>query len=335
MARIPRYLSISAAIDEAIGDDRLQPGMVLVEDPLARHFNTSRTTIRKALNVLFEQQKISRFNGRGFLVGSDPTLSPNRAPIEPLLFNASSAKPTPRSISSQDQILPQLRQALVRALPFGPFRISEADLSETYDVSRTVIRETLSQLRSTGLVRKNEKSNWVLGPLSAHEVRNHYEMRIILEPVALSQSVPNLAVADVEAAWQRLDRLATSPTDADETQLAEIEHELHVELLSGCRNEQLLSALRASSLVLAVNEMFRALVGSGQDNELLVSEHLAVVTALRDGNLAVAANALKLHLQRARDRTCRRLKTLSVLSSPVMPDYLTHEPLSVNQALLA
>ena len=33
MARIPRYLSISAAIEEAIGDDRLQPGMVLTLEP--------------------------------------------------------------------------------------------------------------------------------------------------------------------------------------------------------------------------------------------------------------------------------------------------------------
>ncbi|MEM9633673.1 MAG: GntR family transcriptional regulator [Pseudomonadota bacterium] len=335
MARIPRYLSISAAIDEAIGDDRLQPGMVLVEDPLARHFNTSRTTIRKALNVLFEQQKISRFNGRGFLVGSDANLSPNRAPIEPLLFNAASATPAPRSISNQDQILPQLRQSLIRALPFGPFRISEAELSETYQVSRTVIRETLSQLRSTGLVRKNEKSNWVLGPLSAHEVRNHYELRIILEPVALSQSIPNLDASVVEDAWQNLQRLCSAPSDADESQLAEIENELHVRLLSGCRNEQLLSVLRASSLVLAVNEMFRALVGSGQDNELLIREHLSVVEALRDGDLAAAANALELHLVQARDRTCRRLKTLSVLKSPAVPVYLAHEPLSVNQALLA
>jgi DNA-binding GntR family transcriptional regulator len=309
--------------------------MVLVEDPLARHFNTSRTTIRKALNVLFEQEKISRFNGRGFLVGTDPNIAPNRAPIEPLLFNAASAKPAPRSISNQDQILPQLRHTLIRALPFGPYRISEADLSETYQVSRTVIRETLSQLRSTGLVRKNEKSNWVLGPLSAHEVRNHYELRILLEPVALAQSIPNVAAEDIETACQRLDRLSRDGADADESQLAEIEHELHVRLLSGCRNEQLLSVLRASSLVLAVNEMFRALVGSGQDNELLIREHLAVVTALRDGDLSAAANALELHLGRARDRTCRRLKTLSVLKSPAVPDYLTHEPLSVNQALLA
>ncbi|RMS28868.1 Regulatory protein, GntR, partial [Pseudomonas coronafaciens pv. garcae] len=52
--------------------------LVLLEAPLAELFGTSRVPVRKALNLLHEEELISRFDGRGYLV------NPQSEHVEPL-----------------------------------------------------------------------------------------------------------------------------------------------------------------------------------------------------------------------------------------------------------
>lgn len=331
---IPRYISISQAIREAITAGRLESGQVLTEEPLARHFDASRTTIRKALAELHTTQLITRFDGRGFLVGSDSSAPPRRDSIERALFDSKTSGTVPRAVSNTDQMLPVLREELIRALPFGPLQINEARLTDRFSVSRSVVRDMLSQLRSSGIVEKSERSKWVLPVLTALDVRNHYQLRILLEPVALAEAAPRIEKSHIESALAFARELGSQEAEPSAAALSEIENDLHVQALSGCTNNHLLKVLQKSRLVLAINEMFRLLLGRSPAAGRLIQEHISVLEALAQNDTAKAALLLELHLQEARERTCRRLQTLSVLPSPKLPDYLTQGTVSINQTAL-
>lgn len=331
---IPRYISISEAIRTAVENGRLEVGQVLTEDPLARHFNTSRTTIRKALAELHTAKIITRFDGRGFLVGTDSSAPPRRHSIEQALFDSMASGTVPRAVSNPDQILPVLREELIRALPFGPLQINEAKLTERFSVSRSVVRDMLSQLRSSGIVEKNERSKWVLPVLTVSDVRNHYQLRILLEPVALAESAPRIARQDIERALKSAKELSSQSTEPTAAALSDMEGVLHIRALSGCTNDHLLKTLQKSRLVLAINEMFRLLLGRSPAGGRLIREHIAVLEALARNDIAAAASLLELHLVEARERTCKRLQTLSVLLPPKLPDYLAQGTISMNQTAL-
>jgi DNA-binding GntR family transcriptional regulator len=303
--------------------------MVLTEEPLSRHFNTSRTTIRKALSVLNDTQMITRFAGRGFLVGFDSTCEPKRASIETLLLETTTSADAPRAISNPERILPALRDQLIRALPFGPLQISEAVLMEQFSVSRTVIRETLAQLKSSGIVEKNERSKWVLPVLTAADVRNHYQLRILLEPAALREVAATLPKAQTTSELGRINHLIALGSEPTSELLSELEQVLHVDVLSGCHNDHLLKTLQRSRLVLAINEMFRLLLGRTTGGAQLLQEHREIFAALAEDRVDDAAERLAHHLTQARERTCMRLKTLSVLRPPELPSYLSQATVTI------
>ncbi|MCS5881311.1 GntR family transcriptional regulator [Klebsiella variicola subsp. variicola] len=49
--------------------------------------------------------------------------------------------------------------------------------AQYYNVSRSVIRESLMRLRDKGLVEKEPYSQWLTGPLTAREIADHFEIR--------------------------------------------------------------------------------------------------------------------------------------------------------------
>lgn len=331
--RIPRYLAISTAISNSINSGQLLNGMVLTEEPLSKHFNTSRTTIRKALAELKMQKKITKFDGRGFLVGNNSTLLPNRINVENLLFDPMTSGTEYGSISTPDQITPLLREILAHALPFGPFRISEHLLAENYSVSRTVIRETLARLQSIGLVRKDERSHWMVGPLSSRDIQNYYEIRQLLEPCALKTSVLKIDRSIIVNAQNKLVVQKKQHTEPTSQELESLEFDLHEKLLAYSDNKRLLNMLRETTVVFAVNHMFREAIGNAPSSLNMRNEHLAVFDAILADDIETACQALQQHLKNACQRTIQRLKTLSVLTSPDMPEYLIPENLTVNRKM--
>ncbi|MCS6067976.1 GntR family transcriptional regulator [Klebsiella variicola subsp. variicola] len=63
--------------------------------------------------------------------------------------------------------------------------------AQYYNVSRSVIRESLMRLRDKGLVEKEPYSQWLTGPLTAREIADHFEIRASLEPAALCKAGPS------------------------------------------------------------------------------------------------------------------------------------------------
>ena len=73
-----RYELVAATLRANIASGRLQPGVVLLEGPIATLMKTSRAPVQAALRILEEEDLVHRFDGRGYLVGSAGVA---RAPI--------------------------------------------------------------------------------------------------------------------------------------------------------------------------------------------------------------------------------------------------------------
>jgi DNA-binding GntR family transcriptional regulator len=193
-----------------------------------------------------------------------------------------------------------------------------------------VIRETLAHLRSSGIVEKNERSKWVLPVLTAADVRNHYQLRILLEPAALREVAARLSGAQIAQNLHQIEKVIELNIEPDSDKLSELEQALHVDLLAECQNDHLLKTLQRSRLVLAINEMFRLLLGRATGGAQMLQEHHAIFDALAQKRHEDAAQLLARHLIQAQDRTCKRLKTLSVLPPPELPAYLSHGALTIH-----
>ena len=316
---------VYSALASGIRSGGLPPGRVLLEGSIAEAFGCSRAPVRSALRSLHNDGLVQRFQGRGYLAGTRPGLEVDRTPLDPALFKGKANYALNDMVPMPDAglgILIDIRRTAGTAMAFGEFRINQSKLARHYGISRAKAAELLLLLNEQGVIWRDSRGTWLTGPLTARAVREQYELRALLEPAALVQSAPKLSPNALSPMLDRIDRLAAAEAGATPDELEVAEQDLHEQCLANADNRQMLTVIDHSKLPLLVNTVFVEAVGMIPDLPEL-SEHREILQMLRRGETAVAADLLSRHLRLAAGRTLQRLKAISVLPDPGLPDYLT------------
>ncbi len=319
----PRYVTIERRLAAAIEGGSLPPGAVLTEEGVARLFGTSRTPVRTALGGLLEQGRLARFDGRGFVVcDNGKAIAPRRLTLTREMLGLSADRPTTPLPVASDRIQRSFEAALSGALPFGLFRVNEQAAAHHYGVSRTVVRELMPRFQDRGMLRKDLRSHWTVGPLTAQDVAHHFAVRGKLESLALLDSAPRTPSEEIAAMRRRVAAALDQGAEASADAIAALERDIHVSLLSRSPNKHLLRIIRQSQVTLVVGNVFAKVVGV-RPFRLDVQEYAIVLDFVMRGAFDAAANALEEHLRLSAERTRQRLISISVFPQPELPDFLT------------
>jgi DNA-binding GntR family transcriptional regulator len=315
-----RYELISRVLRNNIHSGRLPEGFVLLEGPIAELMQSSRAPVQMALKMLEVEKLIQRFDGRGFLVGQGAaTINPKRIDIRTLDLHVSDEiDEALQSRSMWEQVYDQVEGAIASSLIFGEFRIIETELSVHLGVSRTVVRDVLSRLNERGLIRKNQSSHWIAGPLTAQSVRERFAIRSILEPAALRLAAPAIDYAAVE----RLSRLASEGT-SDFSETEDFEQALMDTCIAKVPNAEMIAVIRNIQLpLLAAN---RALTKLGLPRDRFAADEYRSLFRLIERRLIdPAADYLENHLKVMAQKSLARLKIVAVINeSRLSVPYLT------------
>ncbi|MGL4975720.1 MAG: GntR family transcriptional regulator, partial [Bosea sp. (in: a-proteobacteria)] len=93
-------------------------------------------------------------------------------------------------------IAERLRHDILSGVQPAGMQLRQDMLATTFGVSRIPVREALFQLEAEGLVRIEPHKGAVVAGLSAEEVDDVFELRLILEPRLLQSSCAQLTAAD-------------------------------------------------------------------------------------------------------------------------------------------
>ena len=106
-----------------------------------------------------------------------------------------------RFATTPDLIAESLRGEILRGVisPGAPLR--QEELAARFQVSRIPVRDALLRLEAQGLVRVYPNRGAFVISLSPDEVREIYEMRVLLEGDMIERAVPRMAADD----WRRID----------------------------------------------------------------------------------------------------------------------------------
>lgn len=191
----------------------------------------------------------------------------------------------------------RLRRAIVRLElpPSAP--VSESSLTERFGLSRAAVRYALARLRAEGLVLASPRRGHVIAPLTLRDVREVYDLRLLVEPAGAAAAAGVLSVGVVDALAARVRALGGPPLE----DFLVVNRDVHVTIAAAAGNGRLHALverlLDESERAIAV--ALRAGVPGGGPR--VRDEHLALLDALRAGDPGRAERAMATAIGRFRD----------------------------------
>jgi len=310
---LPLYETIYRVLRRHIEQQALPYGLLVGEAAVARAFRSSRIPAGAALRRLREEGLLSSSGGRGYVIG-EPADVPLRMDLAEagLVVPDSVASELPRH--HRARIYPEVEHIIAACLPYGRFQLNESVLADHYGVSRTVAHEVLTQLNRAGLVIQDRNQRWYAGPLTPELMREHFELRWLLEPIAIEMAMPRLDAAELRAAQGRITAVRKGRFTA--AKLERLERDLHIDTVLQCPNTQLRDAIRRSELpLIATHDTFQRHLDA-EEIRIMLDEHATVFDHLLAGRPNEAGRALEAHLRRSMVTNVRRLEALGPLPEP-------------------
>lgn len=190
-----------------------------------------------------------------------------------------------------NRVCRNLRKAILKG-DFKPGeRLVQMELAESIGVSRMPIREALRQLEIEGLVILEPHKGAVVRSLETKDIDEIYELRSILEPLALKKSMSHFDEEDLETIKSYCKTMME--TDKEE-EYVEINAKFHRLLSSKCGSPRLLGFIETISR------------GFSQDTPQIIrgqivrsnQEHKNIVECILNNDKEKAAEYLALHISR-------------------------------------
>lgn len=205
------------------------------------------------------------------------------------VFQPTTGAPTTRAEAVADELRSQILNGSVT--PGTALR--QNDIAAAFKVSPTPVREAFARLQREGLITYEPHRGAVVFRPSFDDLRENYEIRIALEPLATRAAARNLTGEDLEALGELV---ATMAATSDASQYARLNRDFHDRIYQACgrpRLEQLIAELRdasASYLRILIDEV----PGSPS---VAQPEHEAILAALEARAPARAARLMADHLR--------------------------------------
>ncbi len=328
------YEAIERVLRGRIAGGALPAGARLAAAPLAELFQVSRVPVHRALKQLEADGLVRQDGRRGYVVEATA--------LAELAARPDNGMVGPDETGGLDEVLGDrsawrriygvVETEIASNSMFGEFHVVEAELAKHFHVSRTIARDVLGRLHERGLIRKNQSSHWIAGPLSAQAVRERHELRRLLEPPALLAAAAGCDRAALEDFHQRLKAAENARENASvgawvgtslpSEDVDALEDEFQDHLVLSTPNALLAEAIRHNRLPLVASRRSLRRLGLPAD-ATVVTEHRLTVELLLRAAVTAAAAAFDTHLAGAMRRSIAHLKTVAIIPDPTeLPPYL-------------
>jgi DNA-binding GntR family transcriptional regulator len=202
--------------------------------------------------------------------------------------------------SAADRAYSYVKDQIIAGAYEGGALISEGEVSEAMEISRTPVREAFLRLEVEGLLRLYPKRGALVVPVSASEINNVLDARLLIERHAAETIIHagghHEVVAELRAI---LDQQHAAATSLDWPRFTELDRQFHSTLVEAAGNRLLTGfygTLRDRQLRMGTTALLR----SPDRYAAIIAEHAALTEVIEAGDTARLADMLAGHLAATR-----------------------------------
>jgi DNA-binding GntR family transcriptional regulator len=160
------------------------------------------------------------------------------------VVNISKAEHAGEEVSLADQAYAQIKKRIFDFELMPGDRLSESELAEAIQVSRTPLRQALQRLQHEGFVEAIPKVGWLVPPLSFDKFDELYDFRVLIECFAVrelcAEAAERPALDALAAVWhvKEADRLT------DPLEVGALDEAFHLAIVESTGNREMLRTYR-------------------------------------------------------------------------------------------
>ncbi len=191
-----------------------------------------------------------------------------------------------------------LREMILSFELYPGSRVTETELAEHFQVSRTPIREALQRLEHEGLLTIRPKQGCFIRSLDIAELSEYYQVRIALEMAAVESACSHMPTSELELLAKQWDP-AGIPKKLSAAAMDQLDESFHLALAGGSGNTTLVRYLREISGHISV--IRRVDFDNRERIARTYREHFEIVTSLLQRDVAKARTLIKRHIVRSEE----------------------------------
>ena len=200
-------------------------------------------------------------------------------------------------VAAKDRALDYVKSRVLTGDIAGGELISEGEVATALGMSRTPVREAFLRLEAEGLLRLYPKRGALVVPVSPEEVREVMEARLVLERFAAENVIrrgPSARRTAYERLSAELKRQRKAVSAADFATFLDSDRSFHTITMEGAGNSIITgfyTSLRERQMRMIGESAIRESTRTGT----IIAEHRDIAEAVREGDVARAVKALKIH----------------------------------------
>ena len=205
-----------------------------------------------------------------------------------------------QELSLAEQAYLRLRQEILTCVLSPGQVVSERELARQYEMSKTPIREALTQVCHDGLVQRLPGRGYMVAPITIKDVRDIFDLRLILEVAAAERAARDPSPAQISALKEM--SAVSYRLDDHESHILFLKanRSFHLTLAEAAANRRLAGMLEG--LMIEMDRLFHLGLRLRDSGEEMKQEHQEVVAALEIGDVEGVRDAITRQIITSRDR---------------------------------
>ncbi|MFE2226980.1 GntR family transcriptional regulator [Streptomyces kronopolitis] len=193
-----------------------------------------------------------------------------------------------------ERVYSHVKDAVLDRRYEGGMLLTEGELAEAVGVSRTPVREALLRLEVEGLIKLYPKKGALVLPVSAQEIADVVETRLLVEKHAAAKAVP-ASEALLGELTELLETMREQAAAGDLAAVSVTDRAFHAAIVRSAGNQildRLYEQLRDRQLRMGVAVMHAHPDRIAKN----ISEHAEILEALRAGDADAATDVVQRHV---------------------------------------
>ena len=218
-----------------------------------------------------------------------------------------------RSQSLQEQVYQALKQIILEGNLSSGERVVETKLAKQLQVSRTPIREAISQLKREKLIVSGSNGGFSVATLSVHDAIQLYDCRIALEQLSVGDACKQITSKQLKQLEKYVllaeKLIGSKPFKSNSLKLLEVDYQFHHLIAESSGNRWLLTLLEQ-----VFDQMRLLRVYTTQHNPGVLEirlEHRQIYDAIASKDTDLAQTTIKEHLIASKARVVRELEIIN------------------------